>query len=98
MLEFNPAAERTFGYTRAQAVGQELAELIIPSHLRAAHRNGLQRYRETGEGPILGRRVELPAITASGREIVVEVAITRTPWAIHPSSPASCATSRNGSA
>jgi PAS domain S-box-containing protein len=79
VLEFNPAAERTFGYTRAQAVGREMAELIIPSRLREAHRNGLQRYRETGEGPILGRRVELPAITASGHEIVVELAITRTP-------------------
>ena len=79
VLEFNPAAERTFGYTRREAVGRELAELIIPERLRAAHRKGLRHFRETGEGPILGRRVELPALVADGREIIVELAITRIP-------------------
>jgi PAS domain S-box-containing protein len=79
VLEFNPAAERTFGYTRGQVAGRELAELIIPERFRAAHRMGLQHFRSTGEGPILGKRVELPAITADGREIIVELAITRIP-------------------
>ncbi len=79
VLEFNPAAERTFGYTRRQAVGRELAELIIPERLRGPHRKGLAHFRQSGEGPILGRRVELPAVTAEGREIIVELAITRIP-------------------
>ncbi|MDQ4079709.1 MAG: PAS domain S-box protein [Gemmatimonadota bacterium] len=79
VLEFNPAAERTFGYTRTQAIGRELADLIIPEHLRPAHRAGLERFRRTGEGTILGRRVELPARTADGGEILVELAITRIP-------------------
>ncbi len=79
VLEFNPAAERTFGYTRRQALGRELAELIIPERFREAHRRGLGHFRETGEGPILGRRVEIPAITADGHEIIVELAITRIP-------------------
>ncbi len=74
--EFNPAAERVFGYTRVQAVGQELAELIIPPVLRERHRQGLQRYLETGEGPVLGRRIEIPAVRADGNEILVELAIT----------------------
>ncbi len=79
VLEFNPAAERTFGYTQREAAGRELAELIIPERFRAAHRAGLEHFRATREGPILGRRLELPAITADGREIVVELAITRIP-------------------
>jgi two-component system CheB/CheR fusion protein len=76
VLEFNPAAERVFGYTRDQAVGQELASLIIPPALRDRHRSGLRRYLETGEGPVLGKRIEITGIRADGSEIMVELAIT----------------------
>ena len=55
VLEFNAAAERVFGYSREQAVGQELASLIIPPALRERHRKGLRHYLETGEGPVLGQ-------------------------------------------
>jgi len=74
--EFNPASVRVFGYTRHQAVGRELAELIIPPALRERHRQGLQRYLETGEGPVLGRRIEIAAVRADQTEILVELAIT----------------------
>jgi two-component system CheB/CheR fusion protein len=76
VAEFNPAAERVFGFTREQAVGQELAELIIPPALRERHRAGLKHYLETGEGPVLGRRLEIGAVRADGTEILVELAIT----------------------
>ena len=76
VIEFNPAAERVFGYTRAQAIGQELAELIIPPDLRERHRRGLAHYLATGEGPVLDRRIEIAAIRADGVEILVELAIT----------------------
>jgi len=76
IVEFNPAAERVFGYTREKAVGQELAELIIPVSLRERHRQGLKRYLKTGEGPVLGRRIEVNALRADGSEILVELAIT----------------------
>jgi len=76
ILEFNAAAERVFGFTRAQAVGQELAGLIIPPSLRERHRQGLKHYLETGEGPVLGRRIEINALRADGSEILVELAIT----------------------
>jgi two-component system cell cycle sensor histidine kinase/response regulator CckA len=76
VLEFNPAAERVFGFSRAEAVGQELAELIIPPVLRERHRRGLQHYLKTGEGPVLDRRIEIAAVRADGTEILVELAIT----------------------
>jgi two-component system CheB/CheR fusion protein len=76
VLEFNPAAERVFGYTRDQAVGQELASLIIPPAMRDLHRAGLRRYLETGEGPVLGKRIEITGVRADGSEILVELAIT----------------------
>src|SRR5438093_2363862 len=62
VCEFNPAAEKVFGYTRAEAVGQELAELIVPPSLRERHRKGLAHYLKTGEGPVLGRRIEINAL------------------------------------
>jgi len=75
--EFNPAAERTFGYRRADVLGRPLAELIIPPDLRQAHRAGLARHRSTGEHTVLGRRIEMRAVRADGREFPVELAITK---------------------
>jgi PAS domain S-box-containing protein len=77
IVEFNPAAERTFGYRRDAVLGRELAELIIPPALRDRHRQGLARYLKTGESTILGKRLDLTAVTADGREIPVEIAVTR---------------------
>jgi PAS domain S-box-containing protein len=75
ILAFNAAAEATFGFKAAQAMGQELAELIVPERLREPYRRGLSHYLESGEGPILGKRVEMPALRAGGEEFPVEVAI-----------------------
>ena len=77
VLEFNTAAERTFGRLREDVLGEDLAALIIPARYRAQHRKGLARYLETGEGPLLGRRIELAALHADGSELPVELAITR---------------------
>jgi PAS domain S-box-containing protein len=79
IVEFNPAAEATFGFSRAEAVGQQMAELIIPPSLRDRHYRGLAHYLATGEGPVLGKRVEMPALRADGTEFPVELAITRIP-------------------
>jgi two-component system CheB/CheR fusion protein len=76
VTEFNVAAQRVFGYSRKEAVGRELASLIIPPALRERHRLGLRHYLETGEGPVLGRRIEIAGVRADGTEILVELAIT----------------------
>jgi PAS domain S-box-containing protein len=77
ILEFNPAAETTFGFRRAEVLGQPMAELLVPPSLREQHYRGLARYLATGEGPVLNRRVEMPARRADGTEFPVEVTITR---------------------
>src|SRR5437868_12444746 len=76
VLEFNPAAERVFGFSRQEAVGKELAELIIPVRMREQHRRGLTHYLKTGEGPVIGRRIEIAGLRKDGSEILVELAIT----------------------
>jgi PAS domain S-box-containing protein len=77
IVEFNPAAERLFGYSRDQAIGNDMAELIIPPSLRAPHRAGLARYLDTGRSAYLDRRVEFTGMRADGSEFPVEVTITR---------------------
>ncbi len=79
ITEFNTAAETMFGHRRADALGCELAELIVPPPLREAHRRGLARYLATGQGRVLAQRVELTALRADGSEIPVELAVTRIP-------------------
>lgn len=75
VVEFNPAAEAMFGYTAEEAIGQPLAELIVPARMREKHRKGMSRYLASGEGRILGKRVELTALRADGNEFPVEIAI-----------------------
>jgi PAS domain S-box-containing protein len=77
--DWNPAAEGVFGYSWNEAVGQELAELIIPPAYRAAHRAAFKRYLETRQPTILDRRLELTGMRRDGSEFPVELAITRVP-------------------
>lgn len=79
ITEFNPAAEKIFGYTRSEVIGQEMGAVIIPPQLRAAHTQGLRRYLQTGEARVLGQRIEIPAMRRSGEQFLVELAITRNP-------------------
>jgi len=76
VLEFNPAAQKTFGYERAQVLGRDMSELIIPFSLREQHRKGLTKYFATGEGPILGKRIELTGMRADRSEFPLELTIT----------------------
>ncbi len=77
ILEFNGAAERIFGIAQEKALGQPLAELIIPAREREKHRQGLAHYLATGEGPILGKRLEVAATRANGKEFAAEISIVR---------------------
>ena len=77
ITEFNPAAERTFGYERQAVLGKRLGDVIVPPSLRARHHAGFARHLATGESRVLGRRMEMTALCADGREIPVELAITR---------------------
>jgi two-component system cell cycle sensor histidine kinase/response regulator CckA len=77
VVEFNAAAEQMFGYTRKEALGRPLAELIVPPELRHAHVNGFRRYLATGKATVLGERVRLPAQRKDGSTFPVELAIAR---------------------
>jgi PAS domain S-box-containing protein len=79
IVEFNPAAERMFGWPRSEAIGKVLVDLIIPQSLKGQHEQGLRRYLATGHGPVLDKRIESRAVRSDGTEFPVELAITRIP-------------------
>ncbi|MDQ6728992.1 MAG: EAL domain-containing protein [Actinomycetota bacterium] len=76
VLEFNPAAERIFGYRTADVIGHELATLIIAPEDRDAHRRGLARGFATGDWRLMGRRVEMTGVRATGERLPVELSLT----------------------
>jgi PAS domain S-box-containing protein len=73
---WNAQAEETFGWTRDEVLGRNLAETIVPPAYRDAHTNGMRRFHETGEAPVVNQRLELSALHRSGREFPIELTIT----------------------
>ena len=76
IVEFNPAAAAMFDIPREEALGKAMAEMFIPPRLRDAHHHGFARYLVTGEGPILGKRLELEGMRGDGAEFPIELTIT----------------------
>lgn len=76
IVDFNPAAERTFGYGRDEVLQKSMVDLIVPPSLQEAHRQGMKHYLATGDGPVLGKRIEITAMRADGSEFPVELAIS----------------------
>jgi PAS domain S-box-containing protein len=76
VVDFNPAAETIFGYRGEDAAGKRLADLILPKRFRKKHDKGLAHYLATGTGPIYGKRIEMPALHADGREFPMELSIS----------------------
>jgi PAS domain S-box-containing protein len=75
VVGWNGVAEATFGWTRDEASGRPLNELIIPDRYKAAHRSGFERFLATGQAHVLGQRIEIPALRKDGEEIPVELSI-----------------------
>jgi two-component system NtrC family sensor kinase len=77
VLEFNPAAERMFGWSRAEAMGQEIGTLIVPPHLRARHERGMERMRAGAPPRMTEREVEMEALHRDGRVFPCALSVAR---------------------
>ncbi len=75
ITEWNPQAERTFGWSRQEAIGRTLSTTVIPLEHREAHERGLKHFLATGEGPVLNKRIEMPAVHRDGHKFSVELSI-----------------------
>lgn len=76
IIYWNKQAELTFGWKKEEALGKILGKMIIPLYYRPNHEVGLRHFLRTGEGPILGKRIEVTALKKDGTEIPVELAVS----------------------
>ncbi|MFK7870997.1 MAG: ATP-binding protein [Roseobacter sp.] len=76
IIGFSGAAEEIFGYSRDEALGQQMEDLIVPDHLKSAHQAGMERYRTTHTKHVIGKgRVQLQALRKNGDVFPVELSI-----------------------
>ena len=76
VTEWSRQAETTFGWRFDEVKGQYLHDFIIPERYREAHQKGLAHYLATGDGPVLGKRIEIVALRRDGTEFPIELAIS----------------------
>lgn len=73
---WNEAAERMFGYAADEALGFVLHHLLAPERFRDAYRNGFRHFTQTGEGPAVGKTLELSALKNDGTEFPIELSLS----------------------
>ncbi len=83
IVEFNSSAENTFAYTRDQALGKKVVDVIFPPGLRERYRRKFKRHIATGKGWVFGNRIELTAMRSGGSEFPVEMSMTVTDLGEH---------------
>ena len=75
IVDWNPLAESTFGWSKEEVLGKSLASIIIPLQYHTPHKEGLKKFLTTGESAILNRRIEVMALRRDGTEFPIELAI-----------------------
>ncbi len=76
ITEWNPRAAAIFGWSSEEAVGRPLSDTIVPLRYRAAHEQGLERFKETGQGRVFNQRLELAGLHHDGHEFPIELIIS----------------------
>ncbi|MFP6611981.1 MAG: ATP-binding protein [Pirellulales bacterium] len=74
ILDLNPAAERMLGFSRDEALSQDMGDLLLDEKSRKRLRRNVEQYQNRGEGSMLGTRIELTAIRKSGEPFIAEMA------------------------
>lgn len=76
ILEWNPRAEKIFGFTAEEVIGSSLAATIIPPQYRQAHNRGMAHFLKTGEGPVLNKTIEITALHKMGHEFYINLSVS----------------------
>jgi PAS domain S-box-containing protein len=75
---WNPAAEKMFGYSRAEAMGKDLHLLLAPGKYHTKYKKGFDHFKNTGKGPLIGRLIELTAIRKDKTEFPIGLSLSAT--------------------
>ncbi|MCY2936373.1 MAG: PAS domain S-box protein, partial [Planctomycetota bacterium] len=84
IVDFNKAAEMKFGWSCDQVMGKIMSSVIIPPAYRDAHERGLRHYLRSGEGPVLGKRIQVEAMRSDGSTLPIEMNICLIEIPNHP--------------
>jgi PAS domain S-box-containing protein len=76
IIEWDEQSVHMFGWTRDEALGAKLSELIIPPGLRALHEAGLVRYKATGQGKFIGKPLQIMTLDRGGKEVPIAITIS----------------------
>ncbi len=79
VVEWSHGATEIFGWTKTEAIGASMDRLIVPAEMVEAHLAAMSHYLATGEGRIVGRRVEIEAVDRCSRRFPVELAVSVLP-------------------
>ena len=83
VVEWNKAAEKTFGWSEEEVLGQKLSQTLIPERYRDAHEKGMERYSRLGKGPVLGKPLEIEALRSDNTEVPVSLLINSVKYEDH---------------
>ncbi|GAI36636.1 unnamed protein product, partial [marine sediment metagenome] len=73
---WNNAAEKIFGNSAQEAFGKKLHILLVPQRYQAAYQRGFRKFKTTGQGPVIGKTLELEATRKDGTEIPIELSVS----------------------
>ncbi len=78
VIDWNRKAEEVFGWLSGEAIGKPLTNLIVPPDQRERHKTAFDHYLQTGQGPILNKRIEVTALHKNGLTFPVEMTVWAT--------------------
>ena len=76
LVYWNPAAERILGYRADEVLGKPLHQLLTPQRYQNSAIQGFNAFRSNGQGPVIGKTIEIEALHKDGHEIPVELSIS----------------------
>lgn len=80
VIDWNRRAEEVFGWSRSEATGKTVAELIMPQQYLAQHLDGLRQFKSSGTGRVINQKLELTALRRDGQEFPIELMVTQVDW------------------
>lgn len=75
ILEFNPAAEDMSGYSRDEAIGMKVTDLVIPQDLREEQVGAMERFKTRPDGSSVARRFESFGVRKDGTKFPIEYSV-----------------------